>query len=149
MTSPELALPKAVLAEVVLALPGSYLWDGASAIDNADVVVFDAIVPPKPPKLYAVVYVDDGTLSALAVCNESDSANLRWQVTAVAPYREQASWVASKIRFGSVGKNPAANGWATGKICHELSEPPGRDETVPELPVIYKIDRYDLLATRV
>ena len=141
-------LSSAVLTRIVAALPGASLWDGTSPVDPDDLVVFDAIVPPTPPTRYVVVYVDDGTLTALAACGESDSATVRWQVMSVAPDRQMASWISEKVRDNTVDTSPAADGWVCGRIGHVFSERPGRDETVPERPVIYKSDLYTLLASR-
>lgn len=110
--------------------------------------VYDGIVPDEPPDRYVVVYVDDGTLAALAVCAQSDSATCRWQTTCVAPDREMAGWLATRIRDNTVDTTPVAAGWSCGRICHQFSERPSRDETVQEKPVVFKIDLYDLLATR-
>lgn len=129
-----MTLPDAVLAMIRAAVP--------------DVTVYDGLVPTEPASRYAVVYIDDGTLRALAACGVSDSATVRWQVTAVAPDREMASWIAATIRDNTVDRTPAATGWGCGLIQHVFSERPGRDETVAQLPVVYKPDLYDLLATR-
>lgn len=141
-------LPDAVIARVVSALPGAYLWAGTDPIPDGDLVVFDGIVPPEPPTRYAVVYIDDGTLAALAACGRQDSATVRWQVTSVAPDRQQASWISQKIRDNTVDTTPTPDGWVCGPVNHVFSERPGRDETVGERPVVYKPDLYDLLATR-
>lgn len=129
-----MTLPDAVLTQIRAAVPS--------------VTVYDGIVPAEPAGRYAVVYVDDGTLAALAVCHAHDSATVRWQVTAVAPDRQAASWVATQIRDSIVDKAPVAAGWLCGPVRHQFSERPSRDETVAELPVVFKIDTYDLLATR-
>lgn len=130
-----MSLAAAILASIKAAVPG--------------VTVYDGIVPDEPPDRYVVVYVDDGTLAALAVCNQSDSATCRWQTTCVAPDREMAGWLATRIRDNTVDTTPVAAGWTCGQICHQFSERPSRDETVQEKPVAFKIDLYDLLATRV
>lgn len=132
-----MTLPDAVLAMVRAALP-------------PDVTVYDGLVPPgvTPPTRYAIAYFDDGTLAAVAACNDSDSATLRGQVTSVAPTREMASWIATKIRDAVVDATPAVDGWVCGRIQHVFSERPGRDETVAERPVVFKPDVYELLATR-
>lgn len=130
-----MTLPDAVLAKIRAAVP--------------DVTVFDGIIPAQPPDRYAIVYIDDGTLDALAACGTSDAATVRWQVTSVAPDRQMASWIATAIRDATVDTAPATDGWVCGHINHVFSERPGRDETVGEKPVVYKPDLYDLLATRI
>lgn len=130
-----MSLSDAILASIRAAVPG--------------VDVFDGIVPNEPPARYVVVYVDDGTLAALAVCSRSDSVTARWQTTCVAPDREMAGWLATRIRDNTVDSTPTSAGWVCGQICHQFSERPSRDETVQEKPVAFKIDLYDLLATRV
>lgn len=127
-------LPDAVLAKIRAAVP--------------DVTVYDGIIVPQPPARYAIVYIDDGTLDAMAVCGRHEFATVRWQVTAVAPDRQMASWIAQKIRDTTVDTTPSADGWVCGPIRHVFSERPGNDETVGELPVVFKPDLYDLLATR-
>lgn len=129
-----MTLPDAVLAMIRGAVP--------------DVDVFDGEVPETPPARYAVVYIDVGTRRALAACGRSDSATLRWQVTAVAADREMAAWLATKILDETLDRSPSADGWVCGQIKHVFSERPGRDETVQAVPVVYKPDLYDLLATR-
>lgn len=141
-------LPDAIIAKIVSALPGAYLWNGNDPIPETDLVVFDGIIPPTPPRRYAVVYIDDGTLSSLAVCGRSDTATVRWQVTAVAPDRQMASWISQRVRDNTVDTAPTADGWVCGPVNHVFSERPGRDETVAERPVVFKPDLYDLLATR-
>lgn len=127
-------LPDAVLAKIRAAVP--------------DVTVYDGIIPAEPPARYVIVFIDDGTLSALAVCGRHDTATVRWQVQSIAPDRQAASWIAQKIRDTTVDTMPVADGWACGPIRHVFSERPGNDETVGERPVVFKPDLYDLLATR-
>jgi len=129
-----MTIPNAVFAMITAAVP--------------DVTVYDGIIPTKPPLRYAIVYLDDGTLRALAACGQSDSATVRWQVQSIAPDREQASWVATTVRDAIVDATPAVAGWACGPIQHVYSERPGRDETVGVIPMVYKPDLYELLATR-
>lgn len=132
-----MTLPDAVIAMIRAAVP-------------ADVTVYDGLVPPPetPGTRYAIAYFDDGTLSAVSVCNTSDSATLRGQVTSVAPTREMASWIATRIRDAIVDVTPTVPGWVCGQIQHVFSERPGRDETVADRPAVFKADVYDLLATR-
>lgn len=129
-----------------MTVPADVLTRARAAVPG--VTVYNAIVPTKPPERYAVMYADDGTLAALAACHQSDSARFRFQITSVAPDADMASWVAVAIRDYLVDSTPTAPGWLCGQICHQFSERPGRDETVQEFPVVYKIDLYDLLATR-
>lgn len=127
-------LPDAVLAKIRAAVP--------------EVTVYDGIIPAEPPTRYAIVFVDDGTLDALAACGQHDSATVRWQVQSIAPDRQMASWIAKTIRDTTVDTKPVADGWVCGPIQHRFSERPGNDETVGERPVVFKPDLYDLLATR-
>lgn len=142
-----MTVPDAVVAAIADALPEAEVWDG-SALNDDDLLVFDGIVPPKPPRRYVVVYADPGTLSALAVCSESDSATFRWQVTSVAPDRQVATLLAVAVRDGIVDTRPAAAGWACGLVRHNYSSTPARDEQVLERPVVYQVDQYALLASR-
>lgn len=144
-----MTVPDEILALAAGALPGGYLWDQESAIAPDDLVLFDGRVGPTPPRRYAVAYMDPGTLKALAVCNQSDSATFRWQITSVGPDRQTAAWVAAKIRDGIVDARPVVAGWACGLICHNYAQLPQPDEAVAERPVVYQVDLYDLLATRV
>lgn len=150
MTTPT-ALPDGILQRIVSAVPGAVLIRTRDSTEYGpdDVVIFDGIVPKTPPTRYAIVYMDDGTLDALAACNESDSATVRWQITSVGPTRQMASWVASTIRFGTVDTKPTVPGWSCGQIKHVYGDRPSRDETVGEIPVVFKPDLYDLYATRV
>lgn len=130
-----------------MTLPDTVLTVIRAAVPDVD--VFDGEIPTEPPARYAIVYIDDGTLRALAACGQSDSATLRWQVQSIAPDRQMASWIAATIRDATVDTKPSATGWVCGPIQHVFSERPGRDETVGEKPMVYKPDLYELLATRV
>lgn len=142
-----MTIPDAVLTAVTAALPGATLWNGQPITANS-LWVFDGRVEPTPPERYAVVYVDNGTLTALAVCDESDSVTVRWQVTSVAPNRARAAWVADQIRDNTVDTTLTATGWVCGQIKHTYSQMPQRDEQVLERPVMFMVDLYELLATR-
>jgi hypothetical protein len=135
MAGPEVTIPDAVVAASQASVPG--------------VVVYDGLVPATPADRYAVVYVDNGTLRALAVCGESDTITVRWQITSVAPDRQRAAWIATRIRDTTVDTRPVAAGWGCGQITHVYSQPPQRDEAVQERPVVYAVDQYELLANRV
>jgi hypothetical protein len=141
-------VPDTILTLSAAALPGGYLWDQQTDIDPDDLVLFDGAVPPTPPKRYAVAYMDPGTLKAVAACGRSDSVTFRWQVTSVGPDRQQAAWVAVKVRDGTVDTRPVLAGWSFGLICHNYAQLPQRDEAVAERPQVYAVDLYDLLATR-
>lgn len=144
-----MTVPDAVIAGIVAALPGAELWDGERELDPGDLVVFDGIVPPVPPRRYVVVYADPGTVAALAVCARSDSATFRWQTTSVAPDRAAAHWLSTAVRDGTVDTRPAAAGWSCGPVRHTFSQLPQRDEQVMERPAVYAVDQYALLASRV
>lgn len=147
-----MTVPDAVVAAVVAALPtGTYLWDPTDddPVPIDDLVVFDGIVPPQPPRRYVVIYADPGTLAALGVCSESDSATYRWQVTSVAPDRPMASALATRVRDGIVDSRPSVTGWSCGQIKHNYASMPARDEQVTERPVVYQVDQYVLLAGRI
>lgn len=145
-----MSVPEAVLAAVVASLPGAALYDPQSPItDPDDVYVFDGLVPPEPPHRYAVVYADTGTLNALAVCSISDSATYRWQVTSVGRDALEARWIATRIKDGIVDQKLSATGWSCGQIEHNYGGFPARDEQVMDRPVVYLIDQYVLLASRI
>jgi hypothetical protein len=143
-----MSVPDAVVAAVAAALPDADVWDGSTPFDDDDLLVFDGIVPPKPPRRYVVVYADPGTLAALAVCSESDAATFRWQVTSVGPDRQVASLLAVTIRDGIVDDRLTAVGWACGPVQHNYASLPAKDEQVQERPVVFQVDQYALLAAR-
>lgn len=145
-----MSVPDAILAMVVAALPGSYLWEQySSPAPTADLVVFDGIVPPTPPDRYVVVYVDDGTRSdADSVCHQSTSVTFRWQTTCVGPDRAMASWLAGRIKDAIVDARPTVDGWDPGLIEHTFSQLPQRDEQVLERPTVFAVDQFRLLAER-
>lgn len=129
-----------------MTLPDTVVSMIAAAVSG--VTVYDGIIPAEPPSRYAIVYIDDGTLRALAACGTSDSATVRWQVQAIAADRQMASWVATTIRDWIVDRTPTVAGWVCGPVQHVFSERPGRDETVAVKPMVFKPDLYELLATR-
>lgn len=140
-----------ILAMVVAALPDAYLWSHVdSTVPSAeDLVVFDGIVPPQPPRRYVVVYLDDGTRdSAELVCGTSSSHTFRWQTTCVAPDRVMASWLSQKVKDAIVDQVPPAPGWSAGQIQHVFSQLPRPDEKVLERPVMFTVDQFSLLAER-
>lgn len=143
-----MSVPEAVVQAVTAALPGAALYDPDTGFDMDDLIVFDGIVPPEPPHRYAVVYADIGTLNALAVCSISDSAMFRWQVTSVGRDALEARWIAAQIRDGIVDTRPDPDGWACGLVRHNFAATPARDEQVMERPVVYLVDQYQLLASR-
>lgn len=114
-----------------------------------DVTVYDGRVPEEPDARYAVFWPDIGTVRAAAVCGVSDDAVFRWQVTSVAPDRQQAAWLAERLRDAIVDARPIADGWVCGQIVHTYSQQPQHDETVMELPVVYMGDLYEVRAQRV
>lgn len=142
-------VPDAVVAAVADALPDAEVWDGKTPFDDDDLLVFDGIVPPKPPRRYVVVYADPGTVAALAVCGESGAATFRWQVTSVAPDRQLASMLAVAVRDGTVDMVLVPDGWSCGPVRHNYAGLPARDEQVLERPVVFQVDQYVLLASRV
>lgn len=129
-----MTVPDEILALIAAAVPG--------------VTVFDGRVGPTPDDRYVVVYPDPGTVKALAVCGQSDSATFRWQVTSVGPDRERAAWLAVAVRDATVDVRPVVAGWACGLVCHSYAQLPQHDEAVAERPVVYQVDLYDLLAAR-
>jgi len=144
-------VPDAAIQMIVNALPGAYLWDYSTS-DNppmADLVVFDSIVPPIPPLRYVVIYPDTGSLTALAVCQQSDTAAFRWQVTSVAPDGAQTRWLATRARDGIVDRRPVADGWTLGTIRHDGGRFLGRDEQVQERAAVVAVDRFHVLAARI
>lgn len=143
-----MTIPDTVIATLAANLPGAALWDGNSPVNETDLLVFDGAVPPTPPLRYAVIYIDPGTLHALAVCGESDDVTVRWQITSVAPDAQQARWIAESSRDGIVDRRPTVDGWGCGLIRHTYSQTPQRDEAVPERRAVYQVDLYELSATR-
>lgn len=146
-----------ILDLIVAALPDAYLWehtaDLAPPVD--DLVVFDGIVPPQPPRRYVAVYLDDGTRTPgpsrdeRPVCDESTSEVGRWQTTSVAPDRLRTSWLARRVRDALVDVRVVAEGYSPGLVRHMFSQLPQRDEQVLERPVVFAVDQYQLLAERV
>lgn len=147
MAGAAVTIPDTVIAAVTAGLPGASLWDG-NPIDVDQLVVFDGQVPPTPSLRYAVVYIDPGTLRALAVCGQSDDVTVRWQITSVAPDAQRARWISATSRDAIVDHRPTVGGWACGLIRHTYSQMPQRDEAVPERRSVYQVDLYELLATR-
>lgn len=144
-----MSVPDAVLAEVVAALPGAVLWEQGPAAPHADeLLVFDAIVPPQPPRRYVAVYSDDGHRtpgagrSNAAVSGQSTSDVYRWQVTCVAPDRHMTVWLSGRIRDHLVDRRLSVDGWDAGLIRHDGGQRARPDETVLERPVIYAVDLY-------
>jgi hypothetical protein len=144
-----MSVPDAVLARIVAGIPGGVLatTDADQVFPADQVPVFDGIIPKTPPDRYVIVYIDIGTLHAVAACNQSDSAYVRWQTTTVAADGGQVRWLAEKVR-DTVDSTPTATGWVCGQIEHTYSQRPQRDETVAERPVVYQVDLYEVLATR-
>lgn len=146
-----MTVPDAVVAAVVEALPDAFLFVNHedTPFDADDIVVFDGMVPPVPPDRYVVVYADTGTLAALAVCGQSDSATFRWQTTSVASDAPRARWLAGRVKAGIVDTRLDVDDWACGPVRHNFESMPARDELVMERPVSYIVDQFALLATRV
>lgn len=122
---------------------------GLLATAAGAVTVYDGRVPTEPGDRYAIFWPDIGTVRALTVCGVSDDAVFRWQVTTVAPDRQQAAWLAERLRDATVDVRPSVDGWACGQIKHTYSQPPQHDETVMERPAVYMGDLYELRAQRV
>lgn len=145
-----------VVAAVVAAIPGAALWQQTEATPPFDdLLVFDAIVPPQPPQRYVVVWPDDGTRTTgpgrdqSPVCDVSSSELYRWQVTAVAPDRQMAAWLARRVKDHLTDARIEVEGLSSGLIRHVFSQQPQPDEKVLERPVVFVIDQYRLLAERV
>jgi hypothetical protein len=134
VTTPDAALPDVIVALIRAALPG--------------VTVYDGIVPAEPADRYVVVYIDNGTRRAVAACNDSDSVTTRWQVTSVAPDRQQTAWLSDRVADSIVDVEPNVAGWSCGRIEHTYSTTPERDETVAAKPAVWMADRYSILAAR-
>lgn len=129
-----MTVPDAIVAAVTAAV---------SPVKN-----YDGIVPEKPPERYVVTYPDTGTLSALAICAISDAAVFRFTTHAVAPDRGMAAWLSTTVRDGIVDTRLVVAGWSLGQIVHTFSQPPVRNETVMERPVLNAIDTYTVVAQR-
>jgi hypothetical protein len=145
-------MPDTILVMIVAALPGAYLWDShnASVPNQDDLVVFDGIVPPTPPRRYVAVYIDDGTRDdAESVAHQSTSVTHRWQTTCVAPDRQMAGWLAGRVKDALVDARPVAAGWSPGLIEHTFSQLPRPDELVLERPTVFAVDQFRLLAERI
>ena len=121
----------------------------AAISDAVPVPVYDGLVLQTPPQRHVVVYVDNGTLSSMAVCGVSDSAVVRWTIHAIAPDRAMAAWLAMRVRDAIVDQTMTATGWVCGPVQHTFSQQPQREEVVMERPISNAIDQYSLLATRV
>lgn len=144
-----MSVPDAVVAMIVAAVPGATLYDPQVGFGDGDLVIFDGLVPPKPPLRYVVVYPDNGTRRPVAVSAVSDAVTFRFTTHCVAPDRGMAAWLASRVADHIVDTRPVAAGWDCGQIGHSYSQPPVREEVVMERPVVNAIDTYSLTANRV
>jgi hypothetical protein len=118
------------------------------------VTVFDAGAPDEDgsepvPERYAVFWPDSGTPEKGQVSNQSRGRIYRWQVTAVAPDRGMAEWIATKIAAALEDQRPSIPGFSCGQIDHTFSLPVRRDEQVLSRRVIVAMDRYELLAEQI
>lgn len=140
----------AVLELVADALPDAtvYVNDIDTPFDSDDLVVFDSIVPPIPPDRYVVVRVGTGDHSAPAVASISDSGVFRPYVTSVGRDGLEARWLADRVQKGILDARPEADGWACGPIKHNVQSPPATDEAVQDRAVVYVVDQYAFLASR-
>jgi hypothetical protein len=96
-----------------------------------------------------VVRCDTGNPSALAVCSDSDSSVFRPYVTSVGRDGIEARWLAELVQEGILDARPVAAGWSCGQIKHNVQSPPATDEQVLDRPVVYLVDQYVLLASRI
>lgn len=134
-----MSLAAAILTRARQAVPAVTVYDGK---------VPDGQVSGQPPERYAVLYLADPRMSAENVAHQSTGGHLSFQVTSVAPDREMASWLATRIRDALVDHRPQAAGWSPGLIEHTFTAEPRPDEQVQERDVILLVDRYQLLAER-
>lgn len=153
-----MTVPDTVVGLVVEALApaGGYLWQQTgNAVPADDLVVFDGLVPPTPPRRYIVTYIGDGvrspgpTFDDMAVSDEPSTEAFWWQTTAVAPDRAMASWIARTVRDYLVGRRITVDGHDPGLIRHTFTQLPQRDEQVLERPAVFAIDQYRLLSEQV
>ena len=114
------------------------------------VTVFDSGAPDEDgsesiPARYAVFWPDTGTPEKDQVSNQSTGRTYRWQVTAVAPDRGMAEWIAITIAAAIEDQRPTIPGFSCGQIDHTFSLPARRDEQVLSRRAIVAMDRYELL----
>lgn len=130
----------AILALIEAAVPAVTVFDsGAPDEDGSEAV----------PERYAVFWPDMGTPRKGQVANQSTGRVYRWQVNAVAPDRQMAEWIATRIAAALEDVRPHITGYLCGQIEHPFSLPARRDEQVLSRRVVVAMDRYQLLAEQV
>jgi hypothetical protein len=133
------SVPAAILALIETAVDPVTVYDGR---------VPDGTASDVPPSRYVAAYIADPHRLAENVAHESSGGPVRWQVTCVAPDREMASWLASRVRDALLDQRPVAAGWDCGLIIHAGSQRPRPDEQVQERPVVLVTDQYEVLVER-
>ena len=135
-----MAVNDAILAIITAAVPLVTVFDsGAPDEDSSEPI----------PERYAVFWPDTGTPEKGQVSNESTGRIYRWQVTAVAPDRGMAEWIATRIAAALEDLRPTIPGFSCGQIDHTFSLPARRDEQVLSRRAIVAMDRYELLAEQI
>lgn len=138
-----MSVPDAILALIRAAVP--------------TVTVFDSTVPDQDetqpvPERYAVFWPDEGSSNFeptnQRVAAQTTGRRFTWQVSSVAPDRQMAAWIATRIREAITDARPAVDGWDCGYIRHQFSVMPERDEQVLARRSVMIPDRYELLAER-
>lgn len=107
---------------------------------------YDGQVPNQPAYPYRVVYFDTGFESATKLCNDSDRAEFRFQVTSVAESAVGVAIVADIARSLLIDERPIVAGRACTRIKRETSIPvrPDTEVTMPNtgLHPMYSVDTY-------
>jgi hypothetical protein len=138
-----MSVPDAILALIRAAVP--------------TIVVFDSAVPDQDesqsiPERYAVFWPDEGSSNFeptnQRVAVQTTGKRFNWQVSSVAPDRQMAAWIATRIRDAITDVRPVVDGWDCGYIQHQFSVMPERDEQILAKRSVMIPDRFELLAER-
>jgi len=108
------------------------------------VTVYDGRVPDAPSYPYAVLYPDLGMLTPPMLTNVSCELTMTLYVHAVGTTRDQAQWVAEKIRDALIDVRPAVTGRHLWPIRQDITRPPERDDTLPAVVVFDQVATYRL-----
>lgn len=134
-------LAEAVLATIRAAVPG-------------DVAVYDSLIPGVPPARYVVVYLDNGSRSAVSVDAVSDAVHVSFQTTSVASNSNPAysavycRWLAGAVQNALIDLIITVDGWAPARIIHEGSQQAQPDELTPDKKV-FATDQFSLETVRI
>lgn len=133
-----MTVPDAILVLIRAPIPTITVFDSGAPDENTEA--------EQVPERYAVYWPDIGTPQGGGVCGQFTGGLFRWQLNFVAPRRDMAEWMASKVRAAILGTNPFIPGYQCGQIQLPLSLPAQRDEQVLSRRVVVLKDRYELLA---